>query len=185
MNNFPTLSETHSVYHLVPLCCLGIMLIGAGCMTWPVSDDGGEERPSPVIMNNTANVTQSFTVWTVEGVLNNREVEIHKKRDPVDRASPGTGLSTYRLDGDYGYVTSIEVPPNRSQFHGEYTLASGEETRININSSSDATIIVVLSKDERVISFAAVHCGESGVPGLEVVGYPYPPGGVFAAYECG
>lgn len=112
-----TVTEKLTCKHILVLFCLGGLLVGAGCIGELVGESG-EARPSPVIMNNTANVTQTFTVWTVEGILNNKEVKINKKRDPVDRASPGTGLSNYRLDGDYGYVTSIEVPPNRSQFHG-------------------------------------------------------------------
>lgn len=166
---------------------LAVLLILMGCISTPFGGPSVQERPVPVIMNNSANVTQTFTVWVVEGeiTLHSGGVKIYKRNGEVDNASPGEGLSTYYLGDDYGYVTAVELPANRSRLHSQYTVRPSEQRRITINNSTiGSTIVVSLSENGRIIHLTAVHCSEQAIGGLEVHSYPTPPGGAWAGYEC-
>jgi hypothetical protein len=169
---------TMRITRILPLLCLSVLLILAGCTTGPFE---GQESDVAVTINNSANTTHAFEIWVVEGVLDDKEVTIQKKEDGVDRASPGPGLSTYKLDEDYGYVTSIDLPPDQSRFHGNYTLTPGEtnETLIE-NADTGSTVIVVIYGGNRIVSLVAAHCGND-LAFLEVTMFHYGSG---SAYNC-
>lgn len=172
-----------SVTFMRPLSIFGlsILIILAGCTAGPFGGTPGQEGQVPVIVNNSANTTHTFGVWVAEGELNDREIEIRKKGGEVDRASPGEGLSTYKLDDDYGYVTSIELPPNRTQLQEQYTLDPGENNQIYIkNFKTDSTIVVVIYEGDRVVSLVAAHCG-GDLAFLEVTMFYYGSG---SSYNC-
>jgi hypothetical protein len=161
----------------LPLICLAALLVFAGCTTGLF----GQEGQVPVTVNNSANATHTFEIWVTEGVLNNKEVTVKKKDGAVDRASPGEGLSTYKLDNDYGYVTSIELPPKRSQLHGRYILEPGEKNRSSIERfKTGSTAVVVIYDGNRVVSLVAAHC-DGDLAFLEVTMYYYGSG---SAYNC-
>lgn len=162
----------------LPPLLLGVLLILAGCTAGPF---GGQEDGVTVDINNSANVTHTFEIWVADGALDDKEVIIRKEGGEVDRASPGAGLSTYKLDDDYGRVTSIELPPNQSHLHGEYTLAPGENNRSSIaDFETGSTVLVVISNDDRVVSLVTAHCG-GDLASLEVTMFHYGSG---SAYDC-
>lgn len=161
----------------LPLC-LGLLLVLAGCTIGPFA---AEEGTVTVSINNSANVTHTFDIWVAEGVLNDNEVKIRKKNDEDDKASPGPGLSTYKLNGDYGHVTSIELPPNRSDLYRKYTLAPNENKQITIEEfETGSTVIVVIKKGDRVVSLVAANC-DGNLVFLDVTMFGYGSG---SAYNC-
>ena len=165
--------------------CLIMFLILAGCTAGPLGNPPQQEKPVPVVINNSANVTQTFEIWVVEGELNNNEVKIIKKNGKNDSASPGGGLTIYRLDGGYGYVTSIEVPSNRSRLHDQFMLAPNNENESIIeNSTIGSTVMVVHSENGRVVSLVAAKCSEQSLVGLKVTSHPATRGLVSASYRC-
>jgi len=176
-------SERTTVRFLLPLCL--ILFISAGCTVGPFGEPPEQEQPVMTVLNNSANETQTFTVWVVEGEVQPEGIVIYKKNGEVDNASPGQGLSTYYLGDNYGYVTSVEPPPNRSRLVGQYTLAPGETSRKNVeNFTIGSTIVVSLSENGRVIELTAANCADQRLTGLEVASRPHPPGGASAAYGC-
>jgi hypothetical protein len=166
------------------ILCLGVLLVLAGCIG-PFDGPTEQDRPVMIVVNNSANATHTFEVWVAEGKLDNKEITIRKRDDEDDYASPGGGLSGYRFREHYGYVTSIELPPNRSRLHGRYSLEPGEKNRSLVeNFTVGSTIVVVVSENDRVFSLVAARCGGGTLVGLEVTSRPDPIGGVRSAYEC-
>lgn len=163
---------------------LGLLLLVAGCTAMPFGGPSEQERPVRVVLNNSANQTQTFTVWVVTGEVEPDGITIYQKNGEVDNASPGEGLSSYYLGGDV-YVTSVEPPPNRSRLHGQYVVSPGEVKRSPVeNFTIGSTIVVSLAENGRVIELIAANCDEQSLAGIEVVSRPNPPGGAFAAYGC-
>ncbi|MFC6993814.1 hypothetical protein ACFQH3_20105 [Haladaptatus sp. GCM10025707] len=162
---------------LLSLLCLGVLVVLAGCSLGPT----GQEGPVTVVVNNSANTSHTFEVWVVEGELINKEVRIRKKDGTVDRASPGPGLSTYKLDDDYGFVTSIELPSNRSRLHNRYTLDPGNLNRSSIEKfETGSTVVVVIYDGDRVRELVAAHC-DGDLVFVEVIMFEYGSG---SAYNC-
>lgn len=169
----------------LPLLCLATLLVLAGCTAGPLNGPTEQDQPPRVVLNNSADETQTFTVWVVEGEIQPDEITIYKKSGEVDNASPGEGLSTYHLGGDYGNVTSVEPPANRSRLLGRYTLAPGKASRSSVeNFTVGSTIVVSLSERGRVIELTVANCDEQALVGLEVTSRPNPPGGASASYGC-
>lgn len=165
---------------------LGLLLLAAGCSAVPFVGQSEQDLPVRVVLNNSANQTQTFTVWVVTGEVQPDGITIYKKNGEVDNASPGQGLSDYYLGGDYGYVTSVEPPPNRSRLHGQYVLSPGEMNRSTVEDFTiGSTIVISLDEDGRVIELTTANCGGRSLVGLEVHSRPNPPGGASAAYGCG
>lgn len=169
----------------LPLLCLAALLVLAGCTAGPLGGPTEQDPPPRVVLNNSANGTQTFTVWVVEGEIHPDEIAIHKKSGEVDNASPGEGLSTYYLGGDYGNVSSVELPANRSRLLGRYTLAPEETSRSSVeNFTIGSTIVVSLSERGRVIELTVANCDEQALVGLEVTSRSDPSGGASASYGC-
>lgn len=169
----------------LPALCFGALLALAGCATGPFGAPFVQERSVTVVANNSANATQTFEVWVVEGELRDEGITLHKRNGEVDSASPGQGLSSYRLDGDYGYVTSVEMPPDRSRLHGRYRLEPGETNRSTVgNFTTGSTLVVALSENGRVVELIAANCAGQALGALEVTSRSDPPGGASASYGC-
>lgn len=140
----------------LPSVCLGILLILAGCTAGPLAGSSGQDGPVGLNVTNAANTTYTFEVFVVEGSQN--EITIQKRNDADDSASPGAGLSTYKLDGDYGNVTSVKFP-GRNRLHGRYVLRPGETKRSNIsNLPENFMVVVVIHHNNRVVSLVSSTC---------------------------
>lgn len=165
--------------------CLIVLLMLAGCTIGSFGDQPEQEQPVELAFNNTYNESRTFRVWVVKGEIQPDGIVIHKKSGEVDDASPGEGLSSYQLGGDYGYVTSIEPPPDRSQFFGELVLQPGEVSRKSIeNFTVGSTVVVSMSKNGRVIELTTANCAGQALVGLALTVRHKPPGDAIAAYEC-
>lgn len=171
------MSTTVSVQRPLLLCCLGLLVLVAGCSTLPLF---GQNAPVPVVVNNSANTTQTFEVWVVEYESN---VTFHRDDGRAGTTEIGQGLVNYN-SGDYHTWEAIDLAMS-SKLHGRYTLAPGEEARSEIEEFSPnfAIVIIVYQDENEIISWVSAHCGD-GLGGVKVSSYPDPPGGVGAAYLC-
>lgn len=160
---------------LLPLLCLGLLFVLAGCAAGPF---GGQEGSVTVTVNNSANVTQThtFEVWVIE-YPGNVTVRRSTGYDYTDDINPG--LST-REPGDDHTVTAIEFPDS-ARVHGRYTLEPGEINRSEIHEfSSDFAVYVVIYQNEHVVSRVSAHC-DGDLVFLEVTMFHYGSG---SAYNC-
>ena len=140
---------------------IGLLLLAAGCTAMPFGGPSEQERPVRVVLNNSADQTQTFTVWVVTGEVQPDGITIYRKNREVDTASPGQGLSSYYLGGDYDCVTSVDPPPNRSGLHGQYVVSPGEAKRSTVeNYTIGSTIVVSLAERDRVIELTAANCDQ-------------------------
>lgn len=171
------MSTTASVQRLLLLFCLGVLIVVAGCSGLPFV---GQNDPVPVIVNNSANTTQTFEVWVVEY---RSTVTLRRDDGLTGTTEIGQGLINDNPGHNHTY-TSITLPES-SHLHGRYTLDPGEEGRSEIEEfSPDFAIVVIVYQDENeIISWVSAHCGD-GLGGLKVNSYPDPPSGVGAAYSC-
>lgn len=187
MSNRATATVIPDNKRILGVLILGVSVLIAGCGAIPSGSPSEQESPVMVVLNNSGNQTQTATVWVVDGVINQHDdgILLRLRNGEVDKASPGEGVSNHNLDGDSSYVTSVEPPPDRSRLHSRLTVAPGDSNHSTVeNFTIGSTIVVSVSEDDRVISLVAANCAGQALVGLEVVGYPNPPGGVFASYEC-
>lgn len=175
----------------LPVVCLALLLVLSGCVYDPLNRPSRQEQPVTVIVNNSANVTQSFEVWAVTLPAN-----VTVRRDDGENYTTdiGEGLSN-RNSGDYHVYTAVE-PPGSAYLDGRYTLAPGEQNRSSIepgvlDSDSEekfppyfAVIVIVYQDENEITSWVSANCDEQALVGLEVHSYPDPPGGVWAGYGC-
>jgi len=179
------IDKDHITTRALPFIGVVVLLVLAGCAAGPLGISPEQERPPTVVLNNSASEPQTFTVWVVEGEIQPDEISIYKESGEIDNASPGEGLSTYYLGGDYGNVTSVEPPANRSRLLGQYTLDSGEMRQRSVeNFTVGSTIVISISESGRVIELTAANCDEQALVGIEVTSRIDPPGGAFASYGC-
>lgn len=177
--------EQYNITHILALLGIVALVVLSGCTAGPFGEPPEQDQPPRVVLNNSANETQTFTVWVVEGEIHPDEITIYKQDREIDNASLREGLSTYHLGGDYGNVTSVGPPANRSRLLGRYTLAPGEASRSSIeNFTVGSTIVISLSESGRVIELTVTNCDEQALVGLEVTSRPDPPGGASASYGC-
>ncbi|WP_255151214.1 hypothetical protein [Halorarius halobius] len=172
---------TAELKHVFSALCLGVLIVLSGCSPLTSDRPAGQEGPVTLSVNNSANVTHTFEVWVVDSELNNREVIIRKRGGEIDRASPGPGLSNYQLDGDYGFVTAIELPQYQSRFYRNYTLSPDEENQSSIDEfKDDSTVIVIIYRDNRVVALVTAHCDDD----LVFVDVTMRPYGADTGYNC-
>lgn len=176
-------ARSNQYLSLLGLC---LLLLIAGCAALPFGGPSEQERPVTVVLNNSVDETHTFTVWVVSGEVHPDSITIYKKNGEVDHASPGEGLSTYQIGGDYGYVTSVEPPPNRSRLHGQYTLSPKETEQLLIeNFTIGSSIVISFSERGRVIELTIANCAGRPLVGLELAVRTTPPGDLIASYGCG
>lgn len=159
---------------------LGLLLLVAGCIAVPFGGPSEQEQPVQLVLNNTANVNNTFDVWEVKlGAT----LTLHYRDGTVVNPTVGQGLSNHNT----GPRTITEIDfPDSAQHYGQHTLEPGEEYHRNIeNFSTNGALVVVISRSEdEIFSEVSANCDELALVGLKVVSRPNPPGGVFAGYEC-
>jgi len=161
-----------------PLVCLGVLLL-AGCAAGPFDGSDIQDNPIELVLNNSANVTNMFTVHVVDLPAT---MTAHYRDGTVVESEIGEGLSNH--DTGPRTVTEIEFPTSTRR--NEFTLQPGEEVQRSIeNFSRDAAPVVVVSRDEdEIFSWVSANCADRPLIGLEVTARPNPPGGVSASYGC-
>lgn len=164
----------------LPVVWLVVPLVIAGCTAMPFNGPSEQEQPVQLVLNNSANVTNTFDVWEVKlGAT----LTLYYRDGTVMNSTVGQGLSNH--DTGPRTITKIDFPDS-AQHYVQHTLEPDEEYRQSIeNFSTNGALVVVISRNEdEIFSEVSANCDEQALVGLEVVSRPDPPGGVFAAYGC-
>lgn len=165
---------------LFSLLCLAGVLVLAGCTVGPFGGPSDQAQPVELVMNNSANETQTFEIWIVEAGKN---VTVRLNDSRTANSTIGQGLRT-SSSGDY-YYTSIE-PPDSARLHGRFTVKPGEKNRSSIeNFSQNSAVVVVLHQNDKIGWWASAYCSDGALVGLEVRSRPSQFGDAGAAYGCG
>lgn len=161
----------------LPILCLGVLLILAGCTAGPF---GGQEGTVTVAINNSANVTQTFEVLVVEAPA---EVKVQREDGVSGNYTIGQGLRSHS-SGPYAW-TSVE-PPDSSRFHGQFTVEPGQKKWSSIkNFSQNSAVVVILYQGENKSGWwASAYCSDGALVGLEVHSRPSKYGDAWVGYEC-
>ena len=148
----------------------------AGCLSGPILGDQNQEGPVSVNLTNAAGQPYDFRVVVAERTLNNNEVIVREETGEASSISPGQGSSTYgfsRPGENSSTVSAVEVPSNISFIHSEETLQPGESVRSNIGEFETGwTVLVIVSRQDRVLWMYTISCGNGDLVGLEVTMTP-------------
>jgi hypothetical protein len=148
---------------------VGCLLLVAGC-SGGLYAPGAEQDTSPtVVLNNTANTTHSFTVWTVEGRVGQDGLQVvPRDREPYNFTPTGQIWSSHYPEGTI-YVEAIQPPPDRSRLVANVSLQGNSTHRQQVEHFSHGdTLIVTAAKDNRISELVVVNCGRHPFTGLEV-----------------
>lgn len=122
---------------------LGLLILLAGCSTSPFGGLSEQEQPATLIVNNSANTTQTFEVWVVELPAS---LTISYRDGSVVEARIGQGLSG--TDAGPRTITNISFPDSARRY-GRFTLDPGEANQRSMeNFSHNSALVVVASKDD-------------------------------------
>lgn len=161
------------------LFCLGVLLVLAGCAAGPFGGPSERDRPVELVLNNSANATQTFEIWVVEAPAT---ATVRREDDLTGNYTIDQGLRTHS-SGPYAWTT-VELPDS-ARLHGRFTLAPDDENRSSIEEfSHDSAVVVVLSQDEKIGWWASAHCSDGALVGLEVQTRPSRFGDAGAGYGC-
>lgn len=163
----------------LPLVCLASLLILTGCLSTPFGGPSEQERPVELILNNSANETQTFEVWVVEA---GATVETHRTDGLSGNYTVGQGVASHS-SGPHAWKT-VE-PPDSARLHGRFTGDPGEEKQSSIkNFSRNSAVVVVLYQDNQSGWWVSANCDEQALVGLEVHIRPSQYGDAWAGYGC-
>lgn len=160
--------------------CLGVLLVLAGCTAGPFSTPSKQDQPVELVMNNSANATQTFEVWVVEA---GATVTVHRNDSESYNSTIEQGLKTYS-SGKYHYHTAVE-PPKSARLHGQFVVAPGDENRSSVDDfSKNSAVVVVLYQGDKIGWWASAYCSDGALVGLEVITRPSQYGDAGASYGC-
>lgn len=165
---------------LFPVVCLTVLLVTAGCMASPFDDSTDQERPVTLVLNNSANVTQTFEVSVVDA---DASVTVRLNDSRTVNDTIGQGLVTTSSGDDYFY-TEIELPES-ARLHGRYTLEPGEVKRTSIEDfPQDAAVVVVLHRADKIGWWATAYCSDGALVVFSATSRPSKFGDAWAGYRC-
>lgn len=141
-----------------------------------------QERPVPLIVNNSANETHTFDVYVAKRPAS---MTVHYQDGAVVKSEIGQGLSNHET----GPRTVTRIDFSESvQFEGRYTLDPGQENRSSIEKfPRQGALVVVVSKGENeIFAWASANCDDQILVGLEVMSENTAPvvPGISASYGC-
>jgi hypothetical protein len=167
---------TYSRRWIVLTAALFCAVLLAGCLSGPILSDQGQEGPVSVNLTNAADQSYEFRVVVAKRTLYNDEVIVREKTGESSSVSPGQGSSTYgfsRPGENSSTVSAVELPSNISFAHSEVTLQPGESVHSNIDEFETGwTVLVIVSRQDRVLWMYTVSCGNGDLVGLEVTMTP-------------
>jgi hypothetical protein len=166
--------------HFFPVLGLVVLLVIGGCTAGPFGNSANQGQSVELVLNNSANTTQTFEVWMVELPAT---MTAHYRDGTAVKSEIGQGLSNH----DTGPRTVMRINFSEpARLDGRYTLDPSEENRsVFANFSRDAALVVVVFRGEnRIFSWVSANCDDQALVGLEVKSRPNSSGGVFASYGC-
>ena len=165
---------------LFPAVCLGVLLFFTGCLTTPFGGPSEQARSVRLVLNNSANVTQTFEVFIVDADTN-VTVRLNDSRTINDTIEEGLVTTS---SGDYYYYTAIE-PPKSARLHGRYTLEPGEVKETSIEEfPRDAAVVVVLHQNDTIGWWASAYCSDGALVTFSATSRPSKYGDAWAGYRC-
>lgn len=137
---------------LLPILCLGMVLVTAGCAAGPFSS---QDDSVIVAVNNSANASYMFEVSVVPAPAN---VTTHRDDGLTGTYQIGQGGRTYS-PGENHTWTAVDLPES-ARLHGRYRLDPGEEEQSTIEQfSSEFALVVVIYQDKnRIVAWTSDHC---------------------------
>lgn len=161
------------------LCCLGVLLLLAGCIISPVGTLSEQEGSVQLYLNNSANATQTFEVWVVEFGAN---VRVERTDGLTGNYTVGQGVASHS-SGPHAW-TEVK-PPDSARLHGRFTITPGNHTRSSIeNFSRHSAVVVVVYEGNRSGWWASAYCSDQALVGLEVHSRPSTFTDAWAGYGC-
>lgn len=163
----------------LPLLCLAALLVLTGCTAGPLGGPSEQDRPVELVLNNSANATQTFEVWVVEA---GATATVRREDNLTGNYTIDQGLRTHS-SGPYAWTT-VELPDS-ARLHGRFTVEPGEEKRGSIEEfSHDSAVVVVLYQDDKIGWWASAYCSDGALVGLEVHTRLSRFGDAGAGYGC-
>lgn len=165
---------------LLSSLCLGLLLVTAGCVTGPFDGPSDQEQPPQLLLNNSANETQTFEVWVADPRDN---VTARRDDGNVGNYTIDGALSTHS-SGDYHAWKEVELPDS-ARLHGRFTIDPDEENRSSIDEFPRGySVVVIVYQGDNSGWWASTNCGSQALVGLEVHTRPSQYGDAWAGYEC-
>jgi hypothetical protein len=148
-----------------PILCLGILLLIAGCTAGPFGGPSAQEEPASIVVNNSADVTQTFEVWVVELPAN---VTYRRSDGLTGSWDIGEGVGSVE-PGDNRTYTWVTLPES-ARLHGRSVLDPGEENWSSIEEFSRdfAVVMVVYQSENEIIEWASANCADQNLLYLKV-----------------
>lgn len=165
---------------LLPTLWLIALVLLVGCAALPLDDSSKQEQPARVVLNNSANVTQTFDIIVLE--LGSKYT-IYRNDSDTGNSTIDEGVSSYSTAR--WHLTAVEFPESAHR-HGEYTLEPGEGKEVIIeNISEDEGVVVLLSEAEKIGWIGTVSCSDGELVYFHIVGREGRTGGdASATYSC-
>lgn len=156
------------------------MLITAGCTAGPFDGSSEQEQPVPVVLDNSANVTQTFEVFVVEAPA---KVKVQRADGITGNYTVGQGLRSHS-SGPYAWTT-VELPDS-ARLHGQFTVEPSEKERSAIEEfSQNSAVVVVLYQGKNTSGWwASAYCSDGALVVLEVQTRPSKYSDALAVYKC-
>ena len=143
------------MHRWLPIGCLVLGLVLAGCAAAPTGESTPQERPVFVNLTNAADRSHTLELWVAEDPLTGIRVHRSTGGDYTTRTSPA-GLST-TAPGPHT-ITSLTFP-KRAALYGRYTLAPGATRTWTMAEPYPETVFVVVVYDgDRVTVWNSVTC---------------------------
>lgn len=154
--------------HLLSIVCLSLLLTTAGCMVPYFDQPIKQEQPVTLIVNNSANTTQTFEASVVQLPAN---VTYRLNDGRVGTHSIGEGVGSVN-SGDNQTYTSVELPES-ARLHGRFTLEPGQSNRSAIANLpwNFAVVVVVYQHENNATSFVVANCDDLALVALRVTSY--------------
>ena len=130
------------------LLFIGLILI-SGCIAIPTGESPTQEDPVPVVIENNATQTQTFTVAVVNV---GQTLTEHKEGNRTTKRTIGQGSSTIV---SHDPILRIEFPDS-ARIYGKYTLDPRERKQLSIENVSSDQAIVITVYDENEGQYRAI-----------------------------
>ena len=150
-----------------------------GCVAAPFGQPSVQEQPASIVLENSANQTQTFEISIVE-------VGAH-----ITIQRNGTTDNITVSEGSFTFISS-EVPistvtlSDSARIQARYTLEPGEKTNTTVEKLPRDSAVVITIYDEENGAFRAIKSVNCG--GADLIGYAVTtqPGhnDVVSAFEC-
>lgn len=157
---------------------LTLLILVSGCVALPFDQPTEQERPVQFVANNSANSTQTFSVYVVELPAN---VTFRRSDGNQGTLDIEQGISTVNLDDNRTY-TKFEVPDS-ARLHGQFRVSPNGSNQSSIPNPPRhfAVVVTVAQEQNEIIGFLTANCDDLALAKLRV---SQNSGHVSGTYSC-